>query len=136
MAKLDKNITILVVDDFATMRRIVKNLLCELGFDPKKIVEAEDGNKAFTVLETNATPIQFIVSDWNMPNCSGIELLKKVRADKRFGKDMPFLMITAEAKRSQILEAAEAGVNGYIVKPFTATQLKEKIDKIFERFNH
>lgn len=132
MKLLDKNINILIVDDFATMRRIVKNLLVELGFDPKKFEEAEDGAKAYALLE--AKQFDFIVSDWNMPNVSGIQLLKMVRGDKRFSK-LPFLMVTAESKRSQILEAAEAGVSGFIVKPFTAVQLKEKIDKIIERNN-
>lgn len=126
---INRDMRILVVDDFSTMRRIVKNLLKELGFS--NFVEAEDGVQAWGVIESHGG-FDFIVSDWNMPNMTGIDLLRKVRQDPRF-KDTPFLLITAEAKRSQILEAAEAGVNGYIVKPFTAATLNEKIQKIFER---
>jgi two-component system chemotaxis response regulator CheY len=126
---INRDMRILVVDDFSTMRRIVKNLLKELGFS--NFSEAEDGVLAWSSVEA-AGGYDFIVSDWNMPNMTGIDFLRKVRADPRF-KDTPFLLITAEAKRSQILEAAEAGVNGYIVKPFTAATLNEKIQKIFER---
>jgi two-component system chemotaxis response regulator CheY len=126
---INRDMRILVVDDFSTMRRIVKNLLKELGFSD--FSEAEDGVLAWDALVA-AGGYDFIVSDWNMPNMTGIDFLRKVRADPRF-KDTPFLLITAEAKRSQILEAAEAGVNGYIVKPFTAATLNEKIQKIFER---
>jgi two-component system chemotaxis response regulator CheY len=126
---INRDMRILVVDDFSTMRRIVKNLLKELGFS--NFSEAEDGALAWASVEA-AGGYDFIVSDWNMPNMTGIDFLRKVRSDPRF-KDTPFLLITAEAKRSQILEAAEAGVNGYIVKPFTAATLNEKIQKIFER---
>ena len=125
---IDKNINILVVDDFSTMIRIVTNLLKELGFT--NIDDANDGSKAWPMIQTGK--YDFIVSDWNMPEMTGIELLKKVRADQNL-KDMPFMLITAEQKRSQILDAAQAGVDGYIVKPFTAAILKEKIDKIAER---
>lgn len=125
---IDKNINILVVDDFATMIRIVTNLLKELGFT--NIDDANDGSKAWPMIQSGK--YDFIVSDWNMPEMTGIELLKKVRADENL-KDIPFMLITAEQKRSQILEAAQAGVDGYIVKPFTAAILKEKIDKIDER---
>lgn len=125
---INRDMRILVVDDFSTMRRIVKNLLQELGFS--NFQEAEDGVQAWATIEAN-NGFDFIVSDWNMPNMTGIDLLRKVRADDRF-KTSPFLLITAEAKRSQILEAAEAGVDGYIVKPFTAATLNEKIAKIFE----
>lgn len=125
---IDKNINILVVDDFSTMIRIVTNLLRELGF--VNIDDANDGSKAWPMIQTGK--YDFIVSDWNMPEMTGIDLLRKVRADKNF-KDMPFMLITAEQKRSQILDAAQAGVDGYIVKPFTAATLKEKIDKIAER---
>lgn len=125
---INRDMRILVVDDFSTMRRIVKNLLQELGFS--NFEEAEDGVQAWNTLESHKG-FDFIVSDWNMPNMSGIDLLRKVRADERFAAT-PFLLITAEAKRSQILEAAEAGVDGYIVKPFTAATLNEKITKIFE----
>ncbi|WP_006461102.1 chemotaxis response regulator CheY [Thiomicrospira aerophila] len=125
---INRDIKILVVDDFSTMRRIVKNLLKELGFND--FDEADDGATAWPMVQTGK--YDFIVSDWNMPKMTGIELLRRVRADQQL-KDTPFLLITAEAKRSQILEAAQAGVDGYIVKPFTATTLNEKIEKIFER---
>jgi len=127
---LDKNLKILVVDDFSTMRRIVKNLLRDLGFN--NVVEADDGNTALPMLKSGG--IDFLVTDWNMPGMEGIDLVKAVRADDNM-KSMPILMVTAEAKREQIVVAAQAGVNGYIVKPFTAATLKEKIDKIFERIN-
>lgn len=119
---------ILIVDDFSTMRRIVKNLLGDLGFT--NTAEAEDGGAAFTMLKAGG--FDFVVTDWNMPGVTGIELLKMIRADAGL-KLMPVLMVTAEAKREQIIEAAQAGVNGYIIKPFTAATLKEKLDKIFER---
>jgi two-component system chemotaxis response regulator CheY len=119
---------ILVVDDFSTMRRIIKNLLGDLGFT--NMVEADDGLTALPILKAGG--IDFLVTDWNMPGMQGIDLLKEVRADEKLSK-MPVLMVTAEQKREQIIEAAQSGVNGYIVKPFTAATLKEKIDKIFER---
>lgn len=125
---IDRDINILVVDDFSTMRRIVKNLLKELGFS--KFDEADDGATAWPMIQTGK--YDFIVSDWNMPKMTGIDLLRHVRAEPKL-KDTPFLLITAEAKRSQILEAAQAGVDGYIVKPFTAATLNEKIQKIFQR---
>lgn len=127
---MDKNMKILVVDDFSTMRRIVKNLLRDLGFN--NVVEADDGTTALPMLKSGG--IDFLVTDWNMPGMEGIDLVKAVRADDNM-KSMPILMVTAEAKREQIVVAAQAGVNGYIVKPFTAGTLKEKIDKIFERIN-
>ena len=119
---------ILVVDDFSTMRRIVKNLLGELGFT--NMQEADDGSTAITALQ--AGDFEFGVTDWNMPGMTGIELLRAIRADAKLAH-LPVLMVTAEASREQIIEAAQAGVNGYIIKPFTAVTLKEKIDKIFER---
>lgn len=122
---------VLVVDDFSTMRRIVKNLLTELGFT--NIVEADDGATALPMLEQGG--IDFLVTDWNMPKMPGIDLLKQVRANPDLA-NMPVLMVTAEAQREQIMEAAQAGVNGYVVKPFTADTLKEKIDKIFERMEN
>jgi len=118
----------LVVDDFSTMRRIVRNLLKELGFT--HVEEAEDGAVALTMLRDRN--FEFIVSDWNMPNMDGLTLLQNVRADARL-KTVPFLMITAEAKKENIIAAAQAGASGYIVKPFTAATLQEKLDKIFER---
>lgn len=126
--QINRDMNILVVDDFSTMRRIVKNLLKELGFS--KFDEADDGATAWPMVQSGK--YDFIVSDWNMPEMTGIDLLRHVRKDPKL-KDTPFLLITAEAKRTQILEAAQAGVDGYIVKPFTAATLNEKIQKIFER---
>jgi two-component system chemotaxis response regulator CheY len=117
----------LVVDDFSTMRRIIKNLLNDLGY--ANVTEADDGATALPMLQ--AGNFDFLVTDWNMPGMPGLDLLKAVRADARLAK-MPVLMLTAEAKREQIIEAAQAGVNGYVIKPFTAATLKEKIDKILE----
>jgi two-component system chemotaxis response regulator CheY len=125
---LDKNIKILVVDDFSTMRRIIKNLLRDLGFNNTS--EADDGLTALPMLQAGS--FDLLVTDWNMPGMQGIDLLKAVRADPKLAH-MPVLMVTAEQKKEQIIEAAQAGVNGYIVKPFTAATLKEKLDKIFER---
>ncbi|WNW11119.1 chemotaxis response regulator CheY [Pseudomonas sp. DTU_2021_1001937_2_SI_NGA_ILE_001] len=121
---------ILIVDDFSTMRRIIKNLLRDLGFTNTS--EADDGLTALPMLQSGA--FDFLVTDWNMPGMTGIELLRNVRQDERL-KNIPVLMVTAEAKREQIIEAAQAGVNGYVVKPFTAQVLQEKIEKIFERVN-
>ncbi len=120
------NMRVLVVDDFSTMRRIIKNILRQIGFT--NIVEADDGSTAWDVL--NKDRIEFIISDWNMPQMTGIELLRKVRASEEFG-DLPFLMVTAEAQQENILEAVQAKVSNYIVKPFTAEVMKQKIDKIF-----
>lgn len=122
------NISILVVDDFPTMRKIVKQVLKQLGYS--NIAEAEDGVLALAHLRGSHTPVEFIVSDWNMPNMTGIELLKAVRGDAKL-KHIPFLMITAEADKENIVEAVKSGVNNYIVKPFNAGTLKEKIEKIF-----
>ncbi|MCP3671189.1 MAG: chemotaxis protein CheY [Gammaproteobacteria bacterium] len=125
---MDKNMKILVVDDFSTMRRIIKNLLRDLGYTNTE--EADDGITALPMLQTGR--FDFLVTDWNMPGMTGLDLLKEVRKDASL-VGMPVLMVTAESKREQIIEAAQAGVNGYVVKPFTAATLKEKIDKIFER---
>jgi two-component system chemotaxis response regulator CheY len=125
---LDKNMKILVVDDFSTMRRIIRNLLKELGFNNTH--EADDGQTALPMLQSGN--FDFLVTDWNMPGMTGINLLKAVRADPKL-TNLPVLMVTAESKRDQIIEAAQAGVNGYVVKPFTAATLEEKINKIFER---
>jgi two-component system, chemotaxis family, chemotaxis protein CheY len=122
---VSKNLRFLVVDDFSTMRRIVKNLLNDLGY--ANVQEADDGNTALPMLQTGG--FDFLVTDWNMPGMPGLDLLKAVRSDPKLAK-MPVLMLTAEAKREQIIEAAQAGVNGYVIKPFTAITLKEKIDKI------
>lgn len=125
---MDRNMKILVVDDFSTMRRIIKNLLKELGFT--NIDEADDGTTALPMLQKGQ--YDFLITDWNMPGMTGIDLLKNVRADPALAH-LPVLMVTAEAKREQIIMAAQAGVNGYVVKPFNGPTLKEKIDKIFER---
>ncbi len=117
---------VLVVDDFSTMRRIVRNILRQLGMN--NVVEADDGTTAWEVL--NREKIDFIVSDWNMPTMTGIDLLRKVRASEQHS-EIPFLMVTAEAQQENILEAAQAKVSNYIVKPFTPDTLKAKIDKIF-----
>lgn len=119
---------ILIVDDFSTMRRIIKNLLRDLGFNNTD--EADDGQTGLPKLQSGN--FDFLVTDWNMPGMTGIDLLRAVRADERL-KTLPVLMVTAEAKKEQIVLAAQEGVNGYIVKPFTAQTLKEKIDKIFQR---
>jgi two-component system chemotaxis response regulator CheY len=122
---VQSNLSILVVDDFSTMRRIIKNLLNDLGY--ANITEADDGNTALPLLRNGK--FDFLITDWNMPGMAGLDLVKHVRADARLGK-MPVLMLTAEAKRDQIVEAVQAGVNGYVIKPFTAATLKEKIEKI------
>ena len=125
---MDKNMKILVVDDFSTMRRIIKNLLKDLGFT--NVQEADDGSTALPMLQQG--DFDFVVTDWNMPGMQGIDLLRAIRADDNL-KHLPVLMVTAEAKKEQIVAAAQAGVNGYVVKPFTAATLKEKLEKIFER---
>ena len=125
---MDKSMKILVVDDFSTMRRIIKNLLKDLGFS--NIQEADDGSTALPMLQQG--DFDFVVTDWNMPGMQGIDLLRAIRADDKL-KHLPVLMVTAEAKKEQIVAAAQAGVNVYVVKPFTAATLKEKLDKIFER---
>jgi two-component system chemotaxis response regulator CheY len=119
---------VLVVDDFSTMRRIVRNILKQLGFT--NVVEADDGTTAWEIL--NSQGADFIVSDWNMPKMTGIDLLRKVRASEEFA-DLPFLMVTAEAQQENIIEAVQAKVSNYIVKPFTADTLGQKIDKIFNK---
>ena len=124
----DTNMKILTVDDFSTMRRIVRNILRQLGFN--NISEAEDGTSALEVLKTQ--DIDFVVSDWNMPNMTGLQLLQAIRADDKL-KHIPVLLVTAEALKENVVEAVKAGVNGYIVKPFTPETLKEKIDSIFDK---
>ncbi|WP_374262215.1 chemotaxis response regulator CheY [Zoogloea sp.] len=124
----DPKMKFLVVDDFSTMRRIVRNLLKELGF--ANVDEAEDGQIALQKL--NSLPFDFVVTDWNMPNMDGLTLLQNIRANPAL-KHLPVLMITAEAKKENIIAAAQAGASGYIVKPFTAATLSEKLEKIFEK---
>lgn len=125
MPELGKNMRFLVVDDFSTMRRIVRNLLKELGFI--NVDEAEDG--AVALQKLRATPFDFVISDWNMPNMDGLVLLQHIRADESL-KKIPVLMVTAEAKKENIVAAAQAGASGYVVKPFTAATLDEKLNKI------
>lgn len=126
MALPDRNLKILVVDDMATMRKIIKGLLDQLGF--KNIDEAEDGKVALQKLRSGS--YDFVITDWNMPNMTGLELVQEIRKDPQL-KHLPVLMVTAEAKKENVLLAIKAGVNNYIVKPFTAEVLKEKIEKIF-----
>jgi len=125
---MDKNIKILVVDDFATMRKVIRNLLKQVGYE--NIVEAEDGVLALRVLKSQK--VDLVISDWNMPNMTGLELLKAVRSDEDL-KSTPFLMVTAEALQDNVIAAVKAGVSNYIVKPFTAEVLNEKITKILEK---
>lgn len=125
---MDKQIKILVVDDFATMRKVIRNLLKQVGYE--NIVEAEDGVIALKILKSQK--IDLVVSDWNMPNMTGLELLKAVRSDEDL-KSTPFLMVTAEALQDNVIAAVKAGVSNYIVKPFTAETLNDKITKILER---
>ena len=125
---MDKNIKILVVDDFPTMRRIIRNLLKELGFT--NVEEAEDGAAGLEKVKDGS--FNFVVSDWNMPNMDGLTMLQSIRAIPEIAKT-PVLMVTAEANKQNIIAAAQAGANGYVVKPFTAATLDEKITKIFEK---
>ncbi len=127
---MNKDMKVLIVDDFATMRRIVRNLLLELGFSD--IEEADDGKTALPILKRGR--VDFLVTDWNMPGMDGLDLVRHVRSSPDL-KGIPILMVTAEAKKSQIIEAAQAGINGYIVKPFTASTLNEKIERIFARIS-
>ena len=124
---MDQNMKILTVDDFSTMRRIIRNMLRQLGYT--NVVEAEDGVEALSLLQREK--VDFVISDWNMPNMSGLGLLKAIRADDNL-KPIPVLLVTAEALKENVVEAVKAGVNNYVVKPFTAETLKEKIDAIFK----
>lgn len=124
---MDLNMKVLVVDDFATMRRILKNILKQIGFS--NIAEADDGKSALAELKKER--FDLIISDWNMPEMSGLELLQKIRSDDEL-KDIPFVMVTAEAQKDNILEAVKAGVNNYVVKPFTAETIGEKLKKVFD----
>jgi two-component system, chemotaxis family, chemotaxis protein CheY len=123
----DHNMKILIVDDFSTMRRIIRNMLRQLGYI--NMVEAVDGAEALSLLQREK--VDFVISDWNMPNMSGLDLLKAIRADENL-KPIPVLLVTAEALKENVVEAVKAGVNNYVVKPFTAETLKEKIDAIFK----
>jgi two-component system chemotaxis response regulator CheY len=128
MSAVDKNMKFLVVDDFSTMRRIIRNLLKELGFN--NVDEAEDGAIGLQKLKEGG--FGFVISDWNMPNMDGLAMLQAIRADAALGK-LPVLMVTAEATKENIIAASQAGANGYVVKPFTAATLDEKLNKIFEK---
>jgi len=125
---MDLSMKVLVVDDFATMRRILKNVLRQIGFT--KIIEADDGSTALAVLKNDN--VDLILSDWNMPKLSGLELLKAIRSDESM-KDLPFLMVTAEGQKDSVIRAVQAGVSNYIVKPFTADTIKEKLEQIFDK---
>jgi two-component system chemotaxis response regulator CheY len=125
---MDLNMNVLVVDDFATMRRIIKNALKQIGFT--KILEADDGTTALAVLKKNQ--VDLIISDWNMPKMTGLDLLKKVRGEEST-KKIPFLMVTAEAQKDNVLQAIQAGVSNYVVKPFTADAIKEKLTQVFSK---
>lgn len=124
---MDFNIKVLVVDDFSTMRRIVKNALKQIGFT--QTVEADDGTTALEVLKQEN--VGLIISDWNMPKMSGLDLLKAVKSDAAT-KDIPFIMVTAEAQKENVLQAVQAGVSNYVVKPFTADNLQEKLKDVFK----
>jgi len=123
---MDLNMKILIVDDFATMRKILKNILKQIGF--KNISEADDGKSALKILKKEN--FDLILSDWNMPEISGLELLNRVKSDNEL-KNIPFVMVTAEAQKDNILEAVKAGVNSYILKPFTPETVREKLNKVF-----
>ncbi|MGB6006909.1 MAG: chemotaxis response regulator CheY [Castellaniella sp.] len=125
---VQKTLKILVVDDFPTMRRIIKNLLKDLGYE--NVDEAEDGVQGLEKLRNGG--FEFVVSDWNMPNMDGLTMLQNIRADPNLA-NLPVLMVTAEAKKENIIAAAQAGASGYVVKPFTAATLEEKLNKIFEK---
>ena len=131
MAELDFSIKVLVVDDMSTMRRIVKNVLKQIGYTD--MGEAENGEEGLKKLRAGGYGL--VVSDWNMPVMTGIELLRAIRADPEL-KHLPVLMVTAEAQKENIMEAVQAGVNNYVVKPFTAEALQEKLNKIFEKLAH
>ncbi len=127
------NTKFLVVDDFATMRKIVKKVLDELGY--KNVVEAVDGKNALDILkehQSNNSPFEFVISDWNMPNMQGIDLLKACRLDPVL-KTLPFMLVTAESEQSQIIEAAKAGVSEYVIKPFNGATLKTKIERVYQK---
>ena len=123
---------ILVVDDMMTMRKLVSKTCKELGFTD--IVEAADGALAWEAIQNANPPIGLVISDWNMPNCTGLDLLKRVRGDQRFGK-LPFVMVTAEAEQHQIVEAVKSGVSNYVIKPFTGDALKEKLEAVHKKMS-
>jgi two-component system chemotaxis response regulator CheY len=125
------NTRILIVDDMSTMRKIVGKTCKELGFSD--FTEAADGVQAWDALVNAPQPIGLIISDWNMPNCTGLDLLKRVRADSRY-KGIPFVLVTAEAEKHQVIEAVKAGVDQYVVKPFTKEDLKNKLEAVHKKY--
>ena len=126
----DPSSTILVVDDMKTMRKLILKSCRDLGFS--NFVEAADGNEAWNTLNEMAGKVDFVISDWNMPNCTGLEFLKKVRADQKFAA-MPFVLLTAESEAKQVIEAQKAGVSNYIVKPFTTATLEQKLKQVYQK---
>lgn len=125
---MNTSIKILIVDDFSTMRRIMKNILKNLGF--KNLVEADDGSAAWALLEEQQ--VDLIIADWNMPEMTGLELLKKIRGSNHH-KEVPFLMVTAEAQKEQVIAAIQSGVTNYVVKPFTAETISDKLERIINK---
>jgi two-component system chemotaxis response regulator CheY len=128
----DLKTKILIVDDMLTMRKLVGKACKDIGFTD--IIEAADGIQGWSKIAESTPPVGLVISDWNMPNCTGLDLLKRVRSDSRFGK-LPFLMVTAEAEQHQIMEAVKAGVSNYVIKPFTADSLKEKIEAVYQKIS-
>lgn len=126
------NTKILIVDDMMTMRKLVTKVCKELGFTD--MTEAPDGAQAWQMISSSPQPFGLVISDWNMPQCTGLDLLKRTRSDSRFSQ-LPFLMVTAEAEQHQIMEAVQAGVSGYVIKPFTANGLKEKLTAVYQKHN-
>jgi two-component system chemotaxis response regulator CheY len=121
---------VLIVDDMMTMRKLVSKTCKEIGF--QNLVEAADGIQAWEAIQNSTPPIGLVISDWNMPNCSGLDLVKRIRADSRF-KNIPFIMVTAEAEQHQVLEAIKSGVDNYVVKPFGKEQLIEKLEAVHKK---
>lgn len=129
------NTKFLVIDDFATMRKIIRKILTELGYS--HVEEADDGATAWPMIQQaqeRGEPFQFVISDWNMPKMLGIDLLRTCKADPRFA-NLPFMLVTAESEQKQILEAAKAGVSDYVVKPFNAATLKQKLERVYAKTN-
>ncbi|MFN3455308.1 MAG: response regulator [Pseudobdellovibrio sp.] len=129
----DPNTRFLVIDDFATMRKVVKKVLNELGYtDVQEAADGKEGLQALEQAQSMNKPFQCVVSDWNMPNMTGLELLKTCKANPTF-KDVPFMLVTAESEKEQIIEAAKSGVSEYVVKPFNAATLKEKLQRVYQK---
>jgi two-component system chemotaxis response regulator CheY len=122
---------VLIIDDMSTMRKIVKKICIEIGFSD--FIEAADGNLAWTAITTAINPVGLIISDWNMPNCTGLELLKKIRSDEKY-KSTPFILVTAEAEKDQVMDALKSGVDQYVVKPFTRDDLVKKLEMVHRKY--